>query len=190
MTVTFCGHSEVINQDDVRVWLHETVEKLIELGVDMFLLGGYGAFDRMASSVVWKLKQEYPHIQSVLVKPYPDREMDESECDWTVYPGLENVPRKFAISQRNRYMTRQITWLPTLHMAGAVQRKHWSMPNKKRKVLYTILISRNRPLSVWAAAFVFRKIFLQEVRDIEKQDVLWYNLVYESVPTDKLWAFK
>ena len=41
-----------------------------------------------------------------------------------------------------------------------------------------------------AAAFVFRKIFLQEVRDIERQDVLWYNLVYEIVPTDKLWAFK
>lgn len=139
MTVTFCGHSEVINQDDVRVWLHETVEKLIELGVDMFLLGGYGAFDRMASSVVWKLKQEYPHIQSVLVKPYPDREMDESECDWTVYPGLENVPRKFAISYRNRYMVDKADYVVayiTHGWGGAAQTLEYAKQKKKSIIYY------------------------------------------------------
>lgn len=139
MTVTFCGHSEVINQDDVRVWLHETVEKLIELGVDMFLLGGYGAFDRMASSVVWKLKQEYPHIQSVLVKPYPDREMDESECDWTVYPGLENVPRKFAISHRNRYMVGKADYVVayiTHGWGGAAQTLEYAKQKKKSIIYY------------------------------------------------------
>ena len=139
MTVTFYGHSEVINQDDVRVWLHETVEKLIELGVDMFLLGGYGAFDRMASSVVWKLKQEYPHIQSVLVKPYPDREMDESECDWTVYPGLENVPRKFAISHRNRYMVDKADYVVayiTHGWGGAAQTLEYAKQKKKSIIYY------------------------------------------------------
>ena len=29
---------------------------------------------------------------------------DECRYDWTVYSGLENVPRRYAISHRNRYM--------------------------------------------------------------------------------------
>ena len=45
LTVTFCGHSEVTNPESVRVWLYETVEKLIEVDADLFLLGGYRAFD-------------------------------------------------------------------------------------------------------------------------------------------------
>ena len=104
MKVTFCGHSEVSHPEKVRAWLYETVEQLISQGADMFLLGGYGAFDRIAASVVWGLKQKYPHVQSVLVKPYLDREMDESQYDWTVYPALETIPPRYAISHRNRYM--------------------------------------------------------------------------------------
>ena len=104
MTVTFCGHSEIQNQTAVRPWLYKTVEALIQQGADMFLIGSYGTFDRMASAVVWKLREQYPQIQSVLVSPYLNREMDERQCDWTVYPRLENVPPKYAISHCNRYM--------------------------------------------------------------------------------------
>jgi len=105
MKVTFCGHSDVSQRDNVRQWLCETVERLItQEGADMFLLGGYGGFDRMASAVVWDLKKKYPQIRSVLVLPYLDRKMDESQYDWTVYPGLEKVPKRYAITHRNRYM--------------------------------------------------------------------------------------
>lgn len=104
MKVAFCGHSEINNQKVIKQWLNNTVEQLIEQGADIFLLGGYGAFDRMASSVVWELKKKYPHVQSVLVKPYLDCDLDESQCDWTVSPRLENVPHRYAISHRNRYM--------------------------------------------------------------------------------------
>ena len=45
MIVTFCGHSEVAHWEEVRGWLHRTVEKLIGMGADMFLLGGYGEMD-------------------------------------------------------------------------------------------------------------------------------------------------
>ena len=104
MKVTFCGHSEINNQKVIKQWLNNTVEQLIEQGADIFLLGGYGAFDRMAASVVWELKKKYPHVQSVLVKPYLDCDLDESQCDWTVSPRHENVPHRYAISHRNRYM--------------------------------------------------------------------------------------
>lgn len=137
--VTFCGHSDMSHPEEVRVWLYDTVEKLIQLDADMFLLGGYGAFDRMAASVVWDLKQKYPQIQSILVKPYLDREMDESKCDWTVYPSLENVPRRYAITYSNRYMVDEADWVVAyvLHSwGGAAQTLEYANQKKKSIVLY------------------------------------------------------
>ena len=85
MTVTFCGHSEVYQEDDVRIWLKKVVVDTIQQGADMFLLGGYGAFDRMAAGVVWEAKKVYSSIQSILVLPYLDRKIDTSGYDGTTY---------------------------------------------------------------------------------------------------------
>ena len=107
MTVTFCGHSDIYGDEDVRRWLKETVENLILQGADLFYLGGYGGFDRMAASVVWKLKKQYPNIESILVLPYLDRKMSDDIYDGTTYPPLEEIPRRFAISKRNEWMVDQ-----------------------------------------------------------------------------------
>ena len=104
MTVTFCGHSEVYQEDAVRIWLKKAVVDTIQQGADMFLLGGYGAFDRMAAGVVWEAKKVYSSVQSILVLPYLDRKVDASGYDGTTYPPLESVPKKYAISHRNRWM--------------------------------------------------------------------------------------
>ena len=139
MIVSFCGHGEVFRSEAVRIWLHETVEQLIGQGANTFLLGGYGAFDRIAASVVWELKQKYPHVQSVLVKPYPDREMDESQYDRTVYPALENVPPRYAISRRNRCMVEEADTVVAyvLHgWGGAAQTLEYAKQKKKNIVLY------------------------------------------------------
>ena len=69
-----------------------------------YYLGGYGQFDALAAAVVREKKERYPQIRSVLVLPYLDREFDASAYDETVYPPLENVPRRYAISRRNEYM--------------------------------------------------------------------------------------
>ena len=104
MIVTFCGHREVHESEKVRKWLYETVERLIMDGADCFYLGGYGQFDALAAAVVREKKERYPQMRSVLVLPYLDREYDASAYDETVYPPLENVPKRFAISKRNEYM--------------------------------------------------------------------------------------
>lgn len=104
MTVTFCGHSDAPCTDELRLWLTETVEGLIGQGADKFYLGGYGSFDSMAASTVWDMKKKYPHIQSVLVIPYLDKQVDSSRYDYTTYPPLESVPRRYAITHRNRWM--------------------------------------------------------------------------------------
>ncbi len=104
MIVTFCGHREVREPEKVRNWLYVTVEGLILEGADCFYLGGYGHFDAMAANIVRELKGKYPHIRSVLTLPYLDREYDVSGYDESIYPPLENVPRRYAISKRNEYM--------------------------------------------------------------------------------------
>ena len=52
LTVTFCGHSEVPDRAQVRVWLNDVCERLIEGGATEFYLGGYGAFDRLCADVL------------------------------------------------------------------------------------------------------------------------------------------
>ena len=107
MVVTFCGHREICEAEKVRECLSQTVEGLIQRGAEKFYLGGCGVFDRMAASVVWAAKEKYPSIVSVLVLPYLDSRMDASRYDYTTYPPLEQVPRRFAISRRNQWMVRE-----------------------------------------------------------------------------------
>lgn len=104
MNVMFCGHGKYRYTPEIREELEQKVEQLILDGAAMFFHGGYGQFDHMAASVVWKLKSKYPHIESVLVLPYLDRAVDASIYDSTTYPPLERVPLKYAIARRNRWM--------------------------------------------------------------------------------------
>ena len=105
-TVTFCGHREIDGgADALRKWLMATVNHLILHGAELFYLGGYGAFDRMAASVVNELRQahDFP-VEAVLVLAYPDRVPHIANYDRTTYPPLETVPRRFAILKRNEWM--------------------------------------------------------------------------------------
>lgn len=104
MTVTFCGHSQVANATVVASALTKIIDDLIAAGADEFLLGGYGEFDTMAAVAVHNAKKNYPGIRSTLVIPYIDRDYDPAIYDGSLYPPLETVPRRFAISKRNEWM--------------------------------------------------------------------------------------
>lgn len=41
MIVTFCGHREIYNMEEISKWLDILLPSLIEGGADMFYLGGY-----------------------------------------------------------------------------------------------------------------------------------------------------
>ena len=104
MTVTFCGHSQVADPATVADRLTAIIEELIAEGADDFLLGGYGEFDGMAARAVRNAKVIHPQIRSELVIPYIDRDFDPALYDGSVYPSLEIVPRRYAISKRNEWM--------------------------------------------------------------------------------------
>ena len=104
MTVTFCGHAQISQSEKIEKWLYDVTQKLIEQGATTFYLGGYGAFDSLAASILREQKKQYPQIELVLVLAYLNTERNTSGYDSTVYPPLETVPRRFAISHRNRWM--------------------------------------------------------------------------------------
>lgn len=104
MNVTFCGHSQLEEPEKIKVWLKKIIEDLIKQGAKTFYLGGYGQFDVMAASVLYKMKKQHCNIEIILVLAYPDKKYDASIYDSSIYPPLENIPRRYAILKRNEYM--------------------------------------------------------------------------------------
>ncbi len=107
MTITFCGHSKLIEQNTIRAHLIRELRILLDQGNHKFYIGGYGDFDLLAAKVLHELKSEYPELESILILPYLDRPVDTSLYDNTIYPPLENVPKRYAISRRNKWMVEQ-----------------------------------------------------------------------------------
>lgn len=107
MLVTFCGHSQVSDHAGVSAALRRVIAELIAEGADEFYLGGYGEFDSLAAAAVRDAKKTNPGICSTLVIPYLDRDYDPAYYDGSVYPPLETVPRRYAISHRNKWMVEQ-----------------------------------------------------------------------------------
>lgn len=104
MNVTFCGHSQLEEPEKIKVWLKKIIEDLIKQGAKTFYLGGYGQFDVMVASVLYKMKKQHCNIEIILVLAYPDKKYDASIYDSSIYPPLENIPQRYAILKRNEYM--------------------------------------------------------------------------------------
>lgn len=105
MTCTFFGHRDA--PSELRDRIKTTLLDLIEhQGADLFYVGNHGNFDRMAASVLQELSAEFPTIRYFTVLAYlPAHEPSPAP---TVFPeGIELVPKRFAISFRNRFMVEQ-----------------------------------------------------------------------------------
>lgn len=102
LACTFFGHRECYGLD-AKV-LRDTIEGLINQGVDTFYVGNQGGFDGMVYSCLKLLRKEYPHIRISVVLAYLPKEIREGEdMSDTMYPEIEGHP-KFAIERRNRWM--------------------------------------------------------------------------------------
>lgn len=106
-TCFFIGHSTA--GEELRPLLERSVERhILEYGVTSFTVGQYGGFDRLAIKVLREAKQCHPEIILSLLLPYHpyDRPTETPKgFDGTFYPpGMEAVPKRFAIPRANRYM--------------------------------------------------------------------------------------
>lgn len=110
-TCCFIGHSEIWgDRDELSRTLAAAVERHItKYGVTEFLVGNYGAFDRMAAATVKEAKTRHPGIHLYLMLPYRPEQgrplPDMEGYDNAVYPlEIEGVPLKLAIPRLNRLM--------------------------------------------------------------------------------------
>ena len=102
---TFFGHRDC--PQSVRPKLRAALIEQIETQhVTTFLVGNEGGFDAMAQSVLHELRQVYPAISCTVVLAYLPRRPQNADLA-TLFPeGIETVPKRFAISWRNRWMLR------------------------------------------------------------------------------------
>lgn len=103
---------------DCPTCLYESIKKiLMELiekkGVKVFYVGTQGRFDQMVRSVLEELESEYWDLTYFVVLAYLPNPSDEVIRN-SVYPeGLEKVPRRYAISWRNRWMLSKADYVVT-----------------------------------------------------------------------------
>ncbi len=85
-------------------------EAIVRDGVTEFVVGQYGAFDRMAARCLAEAKNAHPELRLLLLLPYHPAERPVNlpqRFDGSFYPpGMEQVPRRLAIVRANEYMAR------------------------------------------------------------------------------------
>ena len=106
MTCFLIGHRDA--QESVFFLLKQAIEQHItSYGVTEFVVGHYGAFDRMAARAVREAKLLHPNVRLILLLPYyqSDAASIEDGFDGTIYPnGQESVPKRAAIVRANQFM--------------------------------------------------------------------------------------
>ena len=113
---TFFGHHDC--PAEVKPKLREVLTDLIENhSVDVFYVGNKGAYDRMVRSVLRELAQKYAHIHyAVVLERMPvkrDEDVLEDYSDTMLPEGIEEVPPRFSIVWRNKWMLRQSDYVVT-----------------------------------------------------------------------------
>ena len=92
--------------------IERAVEKYhLEYGIDEFVVGKHGAFDRLAAQAVHAVQKKHPGIRLTLLLAYhpsTQKKEDLSGYDAVLYPdGMETVLQRFALPRANRYMLRR-----------------------------------------------------------------------------------
>ena len=131
-TVTFFGHRDAPKRIEptLRMALVDLIEKK---NSNLFYVGNQGNFDAMVRRQLEDLAQTYPITYKIVLAYMPGKNDEPDEH--TVLPeGLEAVPRRFAISRRNKWMLDQadtvVTYV-THPSSGAYQMKETAIEKGK-----------------------------------------------------------
>ncbi len=137
---TFFGHRDC--PETIKPKIRTAVINLIENhGVTMFYVGNQGNFDRMVRSVLKEVTTAYPEVGYAVVLAYmPSAKKSADDFSDTLLPdGIEKVPKRFAISWRNKWMVEHadyvVTYVTRL-FGGAAQFS--ALAKSKGKIIYDI----------------------------------------------------
>ena len=106
-TVTFFGHKDT--PKEIEPTLRSTLIDLIEnKNVNVFYVGNNGNFDTMVRRQLEDLSQTFPITYSVVLAYLPTKKSEYDDYTNTILPeGIETIPKRFAISYRNKWMIDQ-----------------------------------------------------------------------------------
>lgn len=134
---TFFGHRNT--PKEIEPMLRSTLIDLIEhAGVGCFYVGNNGGFDRMVIGNLRALQKEYPQIRYTVVLAYMPSGKEEQDDFNTVYPeGLEQVPPRYAIDRRNRWMIDWSEYVITYvaHSRGGAEKFKKLAEHKGKRVI-------------------------------------------------------
>ncbi len=113
-TCTFFGHRDT--SEEIEPILKNVLIDLIEnKNVKIFYVGNHGNFDYIVRKTLKELQENYTHIKySVVLAYHPTKkgEFDYKDFSDTIYPfDTENIPPKFAIVKRNKWMIEKSTYV-------------------------------------------------------------------------------
>lgn len=124
MTVTFFGHKDtpIETEESLRSVLTDLIENHSAVN---FYVGNNGNFDIMVRRQLEDLSKAYPINYCVVLAYIPITKSEYKDLSNSIIPeGIENVPKRFAISHRNKWMIKQsdivITYV-TRSFGGASQ---------------------------------------------------------------------
>lgn len=107
LSCAFFGHRDT--PFEAEAVLQQLLTQLVkEENVCLFYVGNNGNFDKLVLNCLKKLTLRFPYIQIFVVLAYlPKSQIIDGDFINlnTIFPeGLENVPKKFAISYRNKWI--------------------------------------------------------------------------------------
>ena len=129
MVCTFFGHRKIYNVKEIEPTLRSALVELIEnYGVKTFYVGNHGGFDSMVQRVLKELSENYPIAYYIALAYLPEKAPKEPYRLETILPeGIEAVPKRFAISYRNKWMIERsdfvVTYVTHDNGSGAAQFK-------------------------------------------------------------------
>lgn len=136
MIVTFCGHSHFFSTTEYKNKLISILEKKIGDSSAELYLGGYGEFDSFCYACCKEYQQDHPLVRLVYVTPYLKIDpIYEKNYDSVIYPALEDKPKRYAISYRNKYMVEKADLIIAYinhDWGGAYKTYEYAMRKNKR----------------------------------------------------------
>ena len=113
MIIAFCGHADYIKHEPHEQILLDILQTEIGNNPVELFFGGYGSFDTFALQCGIKYRRMHPNTKLILVTPYLSKasfcymKNNKTTYDTVLYPPLENIPPKYAIVHRNRWIVEQ-----------------------------------------------------------------------------------
>ena len=107
MPVSFFGHKDT--PKEIEPPLRATLIDLIKNhGATEFYVGNYGNFDTMVRRQLENLSQTYSITCHIVLAYLPTKKSEYDDFTNTLLPeGIETLPKRFAISYRNKWMVEQ-----------------------------------------------------------------------------------